>query len=65
MPWLADHVVDGLTVFSGAGYVCMAIEGAAQLTYRHFSQRPFEVVALCDVLFKRGLVVPDMYRMEL
>ncbi|ERF68064.1 hypothetical protein EPUS_08500 [Endocarpon pusillum Z07020] len=65
MPWLADHVVDGLTVFPGAGYVCMAIEGVAQLARRRYLQRPLEMVALHDVSFKRGLVVPDTHRVEL
>lgn len=65
MPWLADHVVDGLTVFPGAGYVCMAVEGVAQLARQRFPQRPLETVALRDISFKRGLVVPDNQRVEL
>lgn len=65
MPWLADHVVDGLTVFPGAGYVCMAVEGVAQLARQRFPQRPLETVALRDISFKRGLVVPDKQRVEL
>ena len=65
MPWLADHVVDGLTVFPGAGYVCMAVEGVAQLARQRFPQRPLETVALRDISFKRGLVVPDEQRVEL
>lgn len=65
MPWLADHVVDGLTVFPGAGYVCMAIEGVAQLARQRFLERVLETVALRDISFKRGLVVPDKQRVEL
>ena len=65
MPWLADHVVDGLTVFPGAGYICMATEGVAQLARQGFPQRSLEMVALRDISFKRGLVVPDRQRVEL
>ena len=65
MPWLADHVVDGLAVFPGAGYLCMAIEGVAQLARQDFSHRSLETLALRDVSFKRGLVIPDGQRVEL
>ena len=65
LPWLADHVVDGLTVFPGAGYVCMAVEGIAQLARQRFPQRLLETVALRDISFKRGLVVLDKQRVEL
>ncbi|KAL9031138.1 MAG: hypothetical protein Q9196_000814 [Gyalolechia fulgens] len=64
MPWLADHVVDGLTIFPGAGYVCMATEAVAQLARQGFPQRPLEMVALRDIAFKRGLVLPDTKRVE-
>lgn len=65
MPWLADHVVDGLTIFPGAGYVCMAIEAVSQLARQSLPQRSLETVALRDISFKRGLVVPDAQRVEL
>jgi acyl transferase domain-containing protein len=31
MPWLRDHVVDGLILFPGTGYIAMAIEAMNQL----------------------------------
>ncbi|KKY38892.1 putative polyketide synthase [Diaporthe ampelina] len=65
LPWLADHVVDGLVVFPGAGYLCMAIEGVAQLVRQRFPQRSIETVAPRNVLFKRGLVVPESEQVEL
>ncbi|KAI8633724.1 hypothetical protein F5Y19DRAFT_414735 [Xylariaceae sp. FL1651] len=64
LPWLVDHVIDGLTIFPGAGYVCMAIEGVAQLTRYRFPSRSIETIALRDIAFKRGLVIPDMQRIE-
>ena len=65
LPWLSDHVVDGLTIFPGAGYVCMAVEGVAQLARQRFPQRLLETVVLRNISFKRGLVVPDKQRVEL
>ncbi|KAH8427412.1 uncharacterized protein LDX57_005127 [Aspergillus melleus] len=65
LPWLEDHVVDGLTIFPGAGYVCMAIEAVAQLIRQEVPQKSLEVVALRKVAFKRGLVVPERDRVEL
>lgn len=65
LPWLSDHVVDGLTIFPGAGYLCMAIEGVAQLARQNFAQQVLETVALRDIAFKRGLVIPEGKRVEL
>lgn len=65
LPWLADHVVDGLTVFPGAGYCCMAIEAISQLVRIRHPDRILETVVLRDVEFKRGLVIPETERVEL
>ncbi|PLB53458.1 ketoacyl-synt-domain-containing protein [Aspergillus steynii IBT 23096] len=65
LPWLEDHVVDGLTIFPGAGYVCMAIEAVAQLVRQELPHRSLETVALRKIAFKRGLVVPERGRVEL
>ncbi|KAL8947400.1 MAG: hypothetical protein Q9222_006316 [Ikaeria aurantiellina] len=65
MPWLADHMVNGSIVFPVAGYCCMAIEGVSQLIRRSPPQQSLEMVALRDISFKRGLVVPDVGRVEL
>ncbi|KAG9663136.1 polyketide synthase, partial [Aureobasidium melanogenum] len=65
LPWLADHVVDGLTVFPGAGYCCMAIEAISQLVRIRHPDRILETVVLRDAEFKRGLVIPETERVEL
>ncbi|KAL8707717.1 MAG: hypothetical protein Q9220_007297 [cf. Caloplaca sp. 1 TL-2023] len=65
MPWLADSMVDGSVVFPAAGYCCMAIEGASQLVRQRFPQNSLEMVALRDISFERGLIVPEMQRVEL
>ncbi|KAF2993289.1 putative PKS-like protein biosynthetic cluster, partial [Neopestalotiopsis sp. 37M] len=64
LPWLADHVVDGLTIFPGSGYLCMATEAVAQLARNRFPGRSLENFVLSDIEFKRGLVVPDGSRVE-
>lgn len=63
-PWLADHVIDDLTIFPGAGYICMAIEGMAQLARHRFPESSIETVALRNIAFKRGLVIGDAQRIE-
>lgn len=56
LPWLADHVIDGLTTFPGAGYVCMAIEASKQLAEdKGFSSQSF---VLQSVSFMKALVIP-------
>ncbi|KAK7222876.1 hypothetical protein V2G26_010879 [Clonostachys chloroleuca] len=59
LPWLADHVVDGLIIFPGSAYLCMAIEAVVQLAREKHPSRPLETVSVTDVSFLRGLVIPD------
>lgn len=59
LPWLAHHVVDGLPIFPGSGYLCMAIEAMVQLRRDRYPERSLETLGLRDVSFLRGLVVPD------
>ncbi|KAF2260802.1 ketoacyl-synt-domain-containing protein [Lojkania enalia] len=59
LPWLADHVVDGLVVFPGSGYLCMAIEAISQLVQEAFPNRRVRQTTLKDVEFLKALLVPD------
>ena len=59
LPWLAHHVVDGLPIFPGSGYLCMAAEALQQLTREHYPQRSLQNLILRDVSFLRGLVIPE------
>ncbi|KAK3942538.1 putative polyketide synthase protein [Diplogelasinospora grovesii] len=59
LPWLADHVIDGLAIFPGSGYLCMAIEAISQLCRERNPQQPLETVALRDISFLRALVILD------
>ncbi|KAG6368281.1 hypothetical protein INS49_002485 [Diaporthe citri] len=59
LPWLADHVIDNLTIFPGAGYVCMASEAVFQLAAEQKSPRILKALAFRDIAFLRALVVPE------
>lgn len=57
LPWLADHVIDGLAIFPGAGYVCMAAEAVMQLALEQSLEVKY--LAFRDISFLRGLIIPD------
>lgn len=59
LPWLADHVIDGLAIFPGSGYLCMVIEAIMQIQREDHAQKALLVLSLRDVSFIRALVVPD------
>ncbi|KAK6223440.1 Type I Iterative PKS [Pestalotiopsis sp. IQ-011] len=60
LPWLAHHIVDGLVIFPGSGYLCMASEAMRQLSSEHFPLEQLETLAFHDVSFLRALIIPDM-----
>nr|QED55501.1 TRI17 [Trichoderma rodmanii] len=59
LPWLKDHVVDGLMIFPGSGYMAMAIEAASQLARDRYLGKKVKRVCLKDVSFLKGLVIPE------
>ncbi|KAL8907696.1 MAG: hypothetical protein Q9207_001265 [Kuettlingeria erythrocarpa] len=57
LPWPRDHMVQSNIVYPGAGFICMAIEGAVQ-----FSRAGDKRVAgyrLRDIDILQALVIPD------
>lgn len=58
LPWLAEHLVDDLVIFPGAGYICMAIEALRQLTHDGQPTSKISQFILQDVKFSKALVVP-------
>lgn len=57
LPWVRDHTVQSNMVYPGAGYICMAIEAACQI-----SQAAEETILgyrLRDVDILQALVIPD------
>ncbi|KAF3003829.1 t1pks [Neopestalotiopsis sp. 37M] len=59
LPWLADHVIDGLVIFPGAAYVCMAAQAIMQVASERGSNTVVQTLVFSDVEFLRALVVPD------
>lgn len=55
-PWLRDHMVPGSIVYPGAGYICLAIEAARQLTDQ---DKTISGLRLRDINFLFALVIPD------
>lgn len=59
LPWLRDHVVEGLIVFPGVGYLIMVIEAMKQLFQLRKTPGSIKNVNLRDVNFLKAVVVPD------
>jgi acyl transferase domain-containing protein len=57
LPWLRDHVVQSTLLYPGAGFICMAIEGAAQLAQDRGDQ--VTGYQLRDIEVLKGLQIPD------
>ena len=57
IPWLRDHMIDNLTVFPGAGYLCMVIEAVRELRHADTASVPIKIV-LKDVTFVKALLIP-------
>ncbi|OIW29210.1 hypothetical protein CONLIGDRAFT_715584 [Coniochaeta ligniaria NRRL 30616] len=64
-PWVADHVVQGATLYPAAGFVCMALEAARSLLVRNGTTEtgPGSVVMkeyrIRELSISRALVVPQ------
>lgn len=57
LPWIRDHVVQGNILFPGAGFICMAIEGMANL--RRHEGKTVKKYHLRDIQVQQALVVPE------
>lgn len=65
LPWLADHIIDGLSIFPGSGYMCMAAEGVRQIHMDSHPTRKLESLVFGQVSFLRALVIPTSGQVEL
>lgn len=59
LPWLRDHVVDGMVIFPGAGYTSMGVEAMRQLVQMR-NNRPTGIakVVMRDVRINRPIILP-------
>lgn len=58
LPWLTDHIIDGLVIFPGAGYICMAIEAIRQFNHESKPSQIIQSFDLRNVFFLKALVIP-------
>ncbi|GLA60097.1 hypothetical protein AtubIFM54640_011528 [Aspergillus tubingensis] len=56
MPWLDDHIINGVTIYPGSGMLVMAIEAANYLTKEDSEVIGFEIA---DVVFKMPLQISE------
>nr|ALQ32917.1 putative polyketide synthase [Fusarium redolens] len=59
LPWLRDHVVEGFTLYPGAGYLTMAIEAMKQLVQLRDAQRSISKFILRDVIISKSIVLNE------
>ncbi|KAG5796065.1 hypothetical protein H9Q69_004899 [Fusarium xylarioides] len=59
LPWLRDHVVEGFTLYPGAGYLTMAIEAMKQLVQLRNAQRSIVRFILRDVIISKSIVLNE------
>nr|ALQ32765.1 putative polyketide synthase [Fusarium aywerte] len=59
LPWLRDHVVEGFTLYPGAGYLTMAIEAMKQLVQLRDAERSISKFILRDVTISKSIVLNE------
>nr|ALQ32938.1 putative polyketide synthase [Fusarium sacchari] len=72
-PWLRDHVVQSNVLYPGAGFICLAVAGVAQMVSMQViksvdklgKDRHVSGYRLRDVEILRALLVPDTQPLEL
>ena len=58
LPWLEEHMIDGLMVYPGSAYLCMAVEALRQLTFSNRLPRAISNFVLQEISFSKALVIP-------
>ncbi|CAG1982981.1 unnamed protein product [Fusarium graminearum] len=59
LPWLRDHVVEGFTLYPGAGYLTMAIEAMKQIVQLRDTGRSISRFILREVTISKSIVLND------
>ncbi|CZT12486.1 related to lovastatin nonaketide synthase [Rhynchosporium agropyri] len=65
LPWLKDHMVDGIIVFPGTGYICMAIEAMRQIGLDRQVQGTIASYRLREISFLKALVLTEDSSVEI
>lgn len=59
LPWLKHHVVDGMLVFPGAGYLTMAVEAMKQLMQLRSPEAKIANFVLRNITFSKPVILKD------
>ncbi|KAK3986584.1 putative polyketide synthase protein [Cladorrhinum sp. PSN332] len=59
VPWLVDHQMSSLVTFPFAGFLCMAVEAAAQRAHLRGAKAPADNFMFREVQVRRPLVLRD------
>ncbi|KAH9863177.1 hypothetical protein IAQ61_009454 [Plenodomus lingam] len=59
LPWLRGHVVEGFTIYPGAGYLTMAMEGIKQLVQMRGIQHPITKFVLRNVAISKAIMLSE------
>lgn len=59
LPWLRGHMVEGFTIYPGAGYLAMAIEATVQLTQMRGLQDPISKFILRNVVISKSIILNE------
>lgn len=59
LPWLRDHVVEGFTLYPGAGYLTMAIEAMKQLVQLRDAKQSISRFILRDLAISKSIVLNE------
>ncbi|OQE44560.1 hypothetical protein PENCOP_c002G08845 [Penicillium coprophilum] len=59
LPWLRGHMVEGFTLYPGAGYLTMAIEAMKQLVQMRGLQTPIAKFVLRNVAIPKAIVLSE------
>ncbi|RMZ66367.1 polyketide synthase [Pyrenophora seminiperda CCB06] len=57
MPWIKDHMLQGTTIYPGAGFICMALEGLLQA--EQGNTKAISGYRVRDVDMLAALVIPE------
>jgi acyl transferase domain-containing protein/NADPH:quinone reductase-like Zn-dependent oxidoreductase len=57
MPWIKDHMLQGTTIYPGAGFICMALEGLIQA--EQSNTKAISGYRVRDIDMLAALVIPE------
>lgn len=59
LPWVKDHIVEGIVIFPGSGYICMVVEAMKQLVQMRKTTGTIEKFVFRNLSFSKSIIVPE------